>query len=215
MKARCLWQPNAIQQADGKTGNQIAVASDRSDRAFRERRRSEFPSCRAPLGPASAESGFTLVELLVAILIIGILIAIAIPTFLGARRRAADRAAQASLRIAVTAEMAYYSSQGSSFTDDSALLQAEEYGLYWIGPNPSTHFKEVSVAYYEGDFLCLAVQSPSGQSFGMVLEVVSPGMTWYGHANPTRASDFCSSHVPGNIPSPGNWASDPATGWAY
>jgi type IV pilus assembly protein PilA len=49
------------------------------------------------------EGGFTLIELMVVVLIIAILIAIAIPTFLGARHRAQDRAAQSSLRNALTA----------------------------------------------------------------------------------------------------------------
>ena len=42
------------------------------------------------------DEGFTLIELMVVVLIIAILIAIAIPTFLGARQRAQDRAAQSN-----------------------------------------------------------------------------------------------------------------------
>ncbi len=55
-----------------------------------------------------SELGFTLIELMVVVLIIAILLAIAIPTFLGARTRAQDRAAQSNIRNALTAEKTYY-----------------------------------------------------------------------------------------------------------
>jgi prepilin-type N-terminal cleavage/methylation domain-containing protein len=45
--------------------------------------------------------GFTLIELLIALEIIGILVFIAVPTYLGVQTRAADRSAKANIRTAV------------------------------------------------------------------------------------------------------------------
>jgi type IV pilus assembly protein PilA len=59
------------------------------------------------------ESGFTLIELMVVLLIMAILLAIAIPTFLGVKGGAQDRAAQSNLTNGLTSAKALYSSVGS------------------------------------------------------------------------------------------------------
>src|SRR5579862_8942547 len=64
-------------------------------------------------GDGSAEAGFTLIELMVVLLIIAILLAIAIPTFLGVSNSAGDRAAQSNLTNALTEAKALYQNAGT------------------------------------------------------------------------------------------------------
>jgi type IV pilus assembly protein PilA len=76
------------------------------------------------------ESGFTLIELMVVLLIMAILLAIAIPTFLGVKGGAQDRAAQSNLTNALLSAKAMYTSQGTypvaaSFTATMATQEPE------------------------------------------------------------------------------------------
>src|SRR5439155_20059191 len=81
------------------------------------------------------EKGFTLIELMLVVLIIASLVAIAIPTFLGARQRAQDRAAQSDLRNGLTAEKTYYTDAqvylDSQSAANVATLKGIESALVW------------------------------------------------------------------------------------
>jgi type IV pilus assembly protein PilA len=69
---------------------------------------------------ARGQEGFTLIELLVVILIIGILAAVAIPTFLSQTAKAKDSNLQAALSTAQTTEATYQTSNGSYDTAETA-----------------------------------------------------------------------------------------------
>jgi type IV pilus assembly protein PilA len=79
---------------------------------------------------AGSESGFTLVELLVVMLILGILAAIAIPAFFNQRDKARDADAKSDARTAQTAIETYATDHGGEYAgangDPAALVAIEE-----------------------------------------------------------------------------------------
>jgi prepilin-type N-terminal cleavage/methylation domain-containing protein len=71
-----------------------------------------------------AEQGFTLIELLIVIIILGILLTIAVPSYVSFKDRAAKAAASANLRNASEAISAFYQDNGTYATMNTTLLQA-------------------------------------------------------------------------------------------
>jgi len=112
------------------------------------------------------DKGFTLIELMVVVLIIAILIAIAIPTFLGLRQRAQNRAAQSDVRNGLVAAKAWYTDGNTYELFTEAEGTTIEPSLPWLN-GASTPAGQTLDSAVSADFnvVAFARMSASGSCF--------------------------------------------------
>jgi type IV pilus assembly protein PilA len=134
------------------------------------------------------DEGFTLIELMVVVLIIAILVAIAIPTFLGQRKNAQDSAAKSNVRNALATEKAYFS-VNQEFTADLTELAAIEPNLFKTNGTDGAADPVTATVTATADSVCLVQQSDSNTYFG-VWDGTNFGTTYYtGAAAPAACTD--------------------------
>ena len=113
------------------------------------------------------DKGFTLIELMIVIAIIGILAAIAIPQFTAYRMRGYNATAKSDLKNAYTASQAFYSDSPQGVVTLGVLTA--------YGYTPSAGLANSGVAVDDGDMAGLSMHAAYSATGAQIYSVTSVG----------------------------------------
>lgn len=128
------------------------------------------------------DSGFTLVELLVVVLILGALLAIGVPTFQGAMQRSSDRKAQSHVRQTYVSQLTH-ATEAQAFTDDAPTLAEVDASLEYTADltplsggtaPPKLVYVEVVTDTRPDDTVLVGARSKTGSCYWMRATLNTP-----------------------------------------
>ncbi len=141
-----------------------------------------------------ADAGFTLIELMVVLLIMAILMAIAIPTFLGVKNSANDRSAQSNLTNAMTAAKALYINSSSGYISSGSVVAQMN--------STEPEFTFTAAATSSASTISVAAFGAAGAPAVLIMAVRSPVYAsgsstqykcWYAEDNENSSADTSTS----------------------
>jgi len=130
----------------------------------------------------SEDAGFTLIELMVVLLILAILLAIAIPTFLGVTKSANDRATQSNLNTALINANSVFQQNSQSYnltTNATYTTPAAVMAATLLAAEPSLSFGTGTVSSGSAPAQISVAIAPDGNGVILAAQAKGTGTCWY------------------------------------
>lgn len=159
---------------------------------------------------AGEDAGFTLIELMVVLLILAILLAIAIPTFLGVTKSANDRAAQSNLNTALVNAKSVFQQNSQSYnltgiTNPNATTLATSMVASLVSAEPNLSFASGAVTAGMSPSTISVAVAADGNGVALAEQAKGTSNCWYIIDNAASESGKWVTTVTSNPGAAGTW----------